>query len=73
MTGHPAVEAAAVALLCGWSPLDYARASGLDRIFADAVLQRAAELRSEEISRQVEAIGQHVGNRVGEVVSQMFR
>lgn len=73
MTGHPAVEAAAVALLCGWDPIAYARPSGVERIFADAVLQRAAELRAEEMGRQIEAIGQHVGNRVGEVVAQMFR
>jgi hypothetical protein len=73
MTGHPAVEAAAVALLCGWDPWSTPAHAGVERIFADAVLQRAAELRAEEMSRQVEAIGHHVGNRVGEVVAQMFR
>lgn len=67
MSGHPVVEAAAVALLCGWDPLAYADASGVRRLFADAVLARAAKLRAEEMAAMAEAVGAHVGNRVAQI------
>lgn len=73
MTGDPAVEAAAVAALRGFDPLAYARADGVERLFADAVLARAADLHSEELGRFAEAVGTHVGNTVADAISRMFR
>jgi hypothetical protein len=60
-----------VALLCGWDPIVYADADGVERAFADAVLERAARMRAEEMRAVVEAIGAHVGNRVGEVLARI--
>lgn len=73
MTGDPAVEAAAVAALRGFDPLTYANATGVERLFADAVLARAAELYSEELGRFAEAVGKHVGVEVADVIARMFR
>lgn len=73
MTGDPAVEAAAVAALRGFDPLAYARADGVERLFADAVLARAAVLHAEELARLAEAIGTHAGNAAAESLSRAFR
>lgn len=73
MTGDPAVEAAAVAALRGFDPLTYANATGVERLFADAVLARAAALHAEEAGRIAEVIGAHVGNTVADAISRMFR
>jgi hypothetical protein len=61
MTAHPAVQNAAEALLCGWDPLDYLRASGVERLVADAVLRQAAESRREEMDMFARAIAGHLG------------
>ena len=72
MTGHPVIEQAAVALLCGWDPLRYLSFSGQERLIADLILKRAAHLRTEELQRLVEAVGAHTGNRVGEILARAF-
>lgn len=73
MTGDPAVEAAAVAALCGIDPLGYALATGVNRLFVDAVLARVAVLRAEEMARMAEAIGTYAGNAVADVIGRMFK
>jgi hypothetical protein len=73
MRGHPVIEQAAVALLCGMDPLRYLAADGVARVAADLVLERAAKLRSEEMRSLVEAVGAHVGNRVGEILARAFK
>lgn len=69
MTGHPAVEAAAVALLMGWDPLVFLRAEGVSREVAAAVLQVAQRLRDQERGNLAEAIGYHCAHALG----QMFK
>lgn len=69
MSGHPAVEAAAVALMLGWDPIRYLACEGLERDAADAVLRKAHQLRGEELSRLAEAVGYHCAKALG----QMFR
>lgn len=60
MTAHPAVQAAAEALLCGWDPLAYLRAAGVERLTADAVLATAARYRREEMDTFAKAIAAHL-------------
>lgn len=69
MMGHPAVEAAAVALLLGWDPLVFLKAEGIDREVAVAVLRVAQKLRGEELGRLAEAVGHHTAA----VLGKMFR
>jgi hypothetical protein len=54
------VEAAAVALLCGWDPMAYLRARGTERLIADAVLRTANRLRNEEMEHNAKLIGGYV-------------
>ena len=67
MTGHPAVEAAAVALLLGWDPLVFLHAEGIDREAAAAVLNAAQKLRVQERSNLAEAIGHHCGAALAQI------
>jgi hypothetical protein len=41
--------------------MTYLRADGVERLVADAVLQRAAELRREEMDTFARAIAGHLG------------
>jgi hypothetical protein len=59
------VQNAVEALLCGWDPMTYLRADGVERLVADAVLQRAAELRREEMDTFARAIAGHLGQMFG--------
>ena len=74
MSSHPAVEAAAVAMLRGWQPLPWAYADVPDEYmsYANRVLSRAAELHADEMNAVVQAVGAHVGNRVGEILAKAF-
>jgi hypothetical protein len=60
MTTHPAVQNAAMALLCGWDPLVYLRASGVERLVADKVLETANRYRIEELETQAKLIAHHL-------------
>lgn len=51
MTGDPAVEAAAVAMISGWDPFVYLATEYDDIPLADAIVARAYELRDEEFTR----------------------
>jgi uncharacterized protein YunC (DUF1805 family) len=73
MTGHPVVEAAAVALLHGMDPIAYLSLEGIERTVADAVLKQAQKMRVQELSQVAEAVGVHAGARVGEVLAKAFR
>lgn len=70
MIGGPAVEAAAVAVLLGaWPfPWPYTATPAEWQWLVSAAMERAMVLRSEELKTLVEAVGAHVGNRVGEVM-----
>lgn len=70
MRGRPEIENSAAALLIGWGdPLAYLALDGAERFIADAILSRAAHLRSEEMTRMAEAIGSHCAA----ALSRMFR
>ena len=62
-----------MALLCGWDPVAYLRHDGVERAVADAVLERAASLRAQEMQRVAEVTGSYAGSRCGEVLAQAFR
>lgn len=62
-----------MALLCGWDPIAYAAQDGVERLFSDAVLERANRYRAEEIQRITEAVGAQVGNRVAELLAAALR
>lgn len=59
------MQNATEALLCGWDPLDYLRAGGVERLVADAVLEQAARLRREEMDTFARAIAGHLGQMFG--------
>lgn len=61
-----------MALLHGWDPIEYMRLTDLERIVADVVLRRAAEMRAEQRREELSALAHNIGSHVGSTVAQLF-
>lgn len=49
-----------MALVLGWDPLTYASVEGIDRLYVEAVLREAAELRMQELEVLASLIAREV-------------